>query len=92
MFTECSSFERGKTAEHELFISLHARLIERVHTLHVAGKTAGKLKEADKLGKAGLGHVRDLNGEIGDSALNVRGLYRRAGNGGDLVKVVSGAR
>ena len=55
MFIECSSFERGKTAEHELFIGLHARLIERVHALHIAGNAAGELKEAYELGKAGLG-------------------------------------
>ena len=90
MFIECSSFERGKTAEHELFIGLHARLIERVHALHIAGNAAGKLEETYELGKAGLRHVRDLNGEIGDAALDMRGLYRGAGNGGDLVEIVSG--
>lgn len=45
-----------------------------------------ELKEAYELGKAGLGHVRDLNGEIGDAALDMRGLYRGAGNGGDSLK------
>ena len=47
MFIECSSFERGKTAEHELFIGLHARLVEGVHPEDTAGDAASQLVEIE---------------------------------------------
>ena len=80
----------SKHMEHIFLICFHTRLVERVDSGHIGGKTAGHFKEAYQRSKTFLIDGRNMDLDVGNTAGNMSRFDCIGSDGAYFTKVLAG--